>query len=135
MATTHTMDCAAGVSSGRDTGPDDGKTHLYSEEEEVEVEVAARKDVFIRDGHENGRGTVGENGKDWVVGDCRTRRNGHLGWWRWRLVGDVSLLFRSVVALFVGHDGRCVVGGRECLRREGRGSLAEQIGRAQKMQS
>lgn len=42
-------------------------TYLYAEKEEREVEVDAREDVFVRNGHQNGGTTVGQDGSDWVL--------------------------------------------------------------------
>lgn len=43
------------------------RTYLDAEQEEGEVEVDARKDVFVRDRHQNGRTAVGQDGRDWVL--------------------------------------------------------------------
>lgn len=64
IAATHTTDCReldGAVCVGEESA------YLDAEKEEVEVEVDAGKHVFVRNRHEDGRATVGQNGRDWVL--------------------------------------------------------------------
>lgn len=44
-----------------------GGTDLNAEQEEVQVEVDSRENVFVRNRHQNGRTTVCENSRNGVL--------------------------------------------------------------------
>lgn len=82
-------------------------TYLYTEQEEVKVEVGAGQDVFVHNSHENRGSAVCQYRQDRVIRDRAGRSTSGQ---RWCLKGSVSLiqlvhLNRIVVAFFVFRHG------------------------------
>lgn len=82
--------------------------YLYTEQEEVEVEVHARQNVFVRHRHQNGGAAVCKNSSDRILRDRVASISVHAGGarqrrWRAELFAR-GHLNPVVVALFiVGH--------------------------------